>query len=57
MSPWLFNIFIGGVVREMNSGIMERGVMLVSDKDRKWQLNQVLYVDDTALAADKKSKL
>jgi hypothetical protein len=56
-SPWLFNIFIVGVVREVNSRVMERGVALVSDNDREWQLNQILYADDTALVTDEESKL
>jgi hypothetical protein len=34
MSPWLFNIFIDGVVREVNSRVMENGVALVSGNDR-----------------------
>jgi hypothetical protein len=34
MSPWLFSIFIG-VVREVNSRVMEKGVMLVSDNARE----------------------
>jgi hypothetical protein len=54
MSPWLFNIFIDGVV---NFRVMEKGVALVSDNNREWQLNQILYVDDTALLADNESKL
>jgi hypothetical protein len=58
MSPWLFNIiFIDGVVREVNSTVMEKGVALVSDTDREWQLNQIRYADDTHLLADKESKL
>jgi hypothetical protein len=28
-----------------------------SDNDGKWQLNQILYTDDTTLVADKESKL
>jgi hypothetical protein len=57
MSQWLFNIFIDGVVREVNSRVMEKGVALVSGNGREWQLNQILYADDTALLAYKESKL
>jgi hypothetical protein len=57
MTAWLFNIVIDGVVREMNSRVMEKGVALVSDNDREWQLNQILYAHDTALLADNESKL
>jgi hypothetical protein len=56
MLPWLLNFFIDSVVRgEIQS--MERGVALVSDKNREWHLNQILYVNDTALVADKGSLL
>jgi hypothetical protein len=53
----LFNIFIEGVMREVNSRVMETGVAFVSDNGREWQLNQILYADHTALVADKESKL
>jgi hypothetical protein len=36
---------------------MERAVALVSDIDREWQVNKILYADDTALVADKESTL
>jgi hypothetical protein len=35
LTPWLFNIFIVGVAREVNSRVLERGVELVSDNDRE----------------------
>jgi hypothetical protein len=35
MWPWLFNIFIDEVVREVNSRVMEKYVALVSDNDRE----------------------
>jgi hypothetical protein len=57
MSPWLFNIFIDEVVRDVNPRVMEKGVALLSDNDREWRFNQILYADDTALLADKESKL
>jgi hypothetical protein len=56
LSPWLLKIFIDGVVRDVNSTVIER-VALVSYKDREWQLNQILYADDTALLADEEDKL
>jgi hypothetical protein len=40
----------------VNFRVMEREVSLVSDKDREWQFNQILYADDTALLVDKESK-
>ena len=33
MSPWLFNMYVDGVVREVKAGVMERGETLgMSDK-------------------------
>jgi hypothetical protein len=52
-----FNIFIDGVVREINARVLERGAALMGDSDDEWQLSQILYVDDTALVADEECKL
>jgi hypothetical protein len=46
----LFNIFIDGVLSE----VMERRAALMSDSGGEWQLNQILYTDDTTLVADEK---
>jgi hypothetical protein len=41
----------------MDSRVKERGVALVSDKCREWQLNQILYTNATALVGYMESKL
>jgi hypothetical protein len=41
MSPWLFNILIDGVVREVNSRAIEREVALVNDCGGECQLNKI----------------
>jgi hypothetical protein len=33
ISPWLFNIFIDGVVAEVNTRVMERKAAMMSDGD------------------------
>ena len=33
MSPWLFNLFIDGVVREVNTRVLGRGLGLVDERD------------------------
>jgi hypothetical protein len=53
----LFNIFIDGMVREVNGPVMERGAALMTDSGGERQVNQILYVDDAALIADKECKL
>jgi hypothetical protein len=52
ISPWLFNIFIDGVLAEINALVVERRAAMISDGGGKWQLNQRLYADDTTIVAD-----
>ena len=42
MSPWLFNLYIDGVVREVNARVLGRGLKLVDGTDNEWELNQLL---------------
>ncbi len=42
MSPWLFNVYMYGVVREVNAIMLGRGVRLVNANGRKWNLNQMV---------------
>ena len=57
MSPWLFNIFMDGVVREMNARMAREGVRLKNADGGEWRLNQLLFADDTALVADSEEAL
>ena len=57
MSPWLFNLYTDGVVREVNARVLERGLKLVDGNDNEWELNQLLFVDDTAVMAHSERKL
>ena len=40
MSPWLFNLYTDGVVREVNAQVLGRGLKLVDRNDNGWQLNR-----------------
>ena len=51
MSPWLFNLYIDGVVRGVNAQMLGRGLKLVDGYDNGWELNQ-LFADDTVVVAD-----
>ena len=42
MSPWLFNLYIDGVVREVNARVLGRGLKRVDGNDNEWELNQLL---------------
>lgn len=57
MSPWLFNIFMDGVVREVYTRVNEAGVKLSGEGERDWVLSQLLFADDTALVAESAEQL
>ena len=57
MSPWLFNLYIDGVVREVNARVLGRGVELLDGNGNDWRLNQLLFADDTVVVADSEEKL
>jgi len=57
MSPWLFNMFMDGVVKEVNARVMSRGAELLEGNGVSWQVSQLLFADDTALVADSEEKL
>ena len=57
MSPWLFNVYMDGVVKEVNARILGRGLELIGADGGAYELNQLLFADDTALVADSEEKL
>ena len=56
MSPWLFNIYMDGVMREMKGKVGEVGVRMYAE-GRKWMPNSILFADDTVLIAENESDL
>ena len=46
-----------GVVREVNFRLLGRGLDLLSANGGRFEINQVLFADDTALLADSEEKL
>ncbi len=56
MSPWLFNIYMDGVMKEVKGKVGEVGVRMY-DEGRKWGLNSILFADDTVLIAASESDL
>ncbi len=57
MSPWLFNVYMDGAVREVHARMLGRGLSLVNADGREWNLSQLLFADDTALVADSEGRL
>ena len=56
-SPWLCNTYMNNVVREVNGSMLGSGLSSANFDDREWKINQLLFVDDTALVADSEEKL
>ena len=56
MSPWLFNVYMDGVVREVNVRVLGKGLELRSANGSRFEINQLLFADDTALVADSEEK-
>ena len=57
MSPWLFNVYMDGVVREVNVRVFGKGLKLLSANSGMFEINQLLFADDTALVANSEEKL
>ncbi len=56
LSPWLFNIYMDGVMREMKGKVGEVGVRMYAE-GRKWVLHSIFFADDTVLIAENESDL
>ncbi len=57
MLLWLLNAYMDGVVREVNARMLGRGLSLVNTDGIEWNLNQLLFADDTALVNDSEGRL
>ena len=49
MSPWLFNEYMDGVVREVNVRVLGKGLELLIANGSRVEINQLLFTGDTAL--------
>ena len=51
MSPWLF-VHMDCVVRGVNARLLGKQLELLSVNGGRFEINQLLFADDTALVAD-----
>ena len=56
MSPWLFHVYMDGVVREVNVRMLGKGLELLSANGGRFEINELLFADDTAFVADSEEK-
>ena len=57
MPPWLFNVNMDGVVREVNVRMLGKGLKLLSANGGRFEINQLLFADNSAQVADSEEKL
>ena len=57
MSPWLFNVYMDGVVREVNARVLGKRLGLMRAKGGRYEIKQLLLADDTSLVAESEEKL
>ena len=56
MSPWLFNIYMDGMMKEVKMGMGRWGVSFLEDV-REWRLPGLLYAYDLVLCGESKEDL
>ena len=52
MSPRLFNVYMDGVVLEVNVRVLGKGLELLSANGGRFEINQLLFADDKADSED-----
>ena len=57
MSPWLFNIHVDGVFRNVNDRVIGKGLDLLTAYGDRLEIHQLLFAEDTALVSDSVEKL
>lgn len=52
MLPRLFNVYVDGVMQEVNVGVQGKDLTLVDENRREWNMTQLLFVNDLALLVE-----
>ena len=45
MSPWIFNVYMDAVMKEVKMGMRKRG-MRCQEKGKEWRLSGIMYADE-----------
>ena len=53
----LFNVYMDGGAQELNVGVLRKGPELPSANGGRFEINQLLFADDTSLVADSEDML
>ena len=56
MSPWLFNLFMDGVMKEFKANILHGGVKF-GMRENAGKVSGLLFADDTTLMAESENNL
>ena len=56
MSPWLFNVYMGGVMKKVKMGMGRKGVSFL-ENGREGRLPGLLYADDLVLCGESEKDL
>ena len=51
MSPWLYNVYIDLVMKEVKIGMRRRGAKFMEEL-REWRLSGLLHADDLILCGE-----
>ena len=58
MSPWLFNLFMDGVMKEIQETAGKMSVRMIDDRSKdEWIIEWLMFVGDTVLLGDDEIKL
>ena len=58
MSPWLFNLFMGAMMKEVREKASDVGVTLRDEiRNTEWKVDWLMFADGTGLLSDSEKKL
>ena len=57
LPPLLFNVYMDGEVRDVNVTVLGKWLKLLSNNGSRFEINRLLFGDDSALVAESEEKL